>query len=251
MSNLLLQVVPSFISKGAKVTWENRKYLNLWLKSKYGKFKDKNIRFSISGLYKIQIPNTNNYLLVLNRRIKNQLQPVGGAYKRMGDDSLFNKWNYKPDNRDNGLGIDKKSNDDLRFMIQGKYCIEVLNWFDKNQERESDPRREFNEELIEPGILDSKNFRNINHKHIRRFSKNLNWSTHFSCYEILIYDVFELIPNYEQKQALINLAERGSDLSKGYAIVSCDNIEQERYMVNDEQVAPIGKHSKLLINQKF
>lgn len=45
-----------------------------------------------------EIPNTNKYLLVLNRRIENQLQPVGGAYKRFGDDSLFNKWGYKPDN---------------------------------------------------------------------------------------------------------------------------------------------------------
>lgn len=251
MTNIILQVAAPIISKGINITWENRKHLELLCKTKYGKFKDKNIRFSISGLYKIQIPDTNDYLLVLNRKIPNQLQPVGGAYKRKGDDSLFNQWNYKPDNNINGLGIDNQSNEDLRFMVKGKYCIDVLNWFGEGKERELDPRREFIEELIDTEILDPEIFQKIDHKHIRRYSRNLKWSTHFSCYEILIFDVFEFIPNEEQKQVLIKLAEKGSNLSEGYAIVNCDNIEQERYMIDNKQLAKIGPHTKLLINQSF
>ncbi len=251
MSSLLLQAASPFISKGIKITWENREYLNLLRKTKFGKFKNENIRFSISGLYKIQIPGTNDYLLVLNRKIPNQLQPVGGAYKRLGDDSLFNGWNYKPDNHNNGLGVDDDSEEDLRFMVKGKYCIDVMNWFEENHERESNPRREFEEELIAPGILDSEIFRNIQDKHIRRFSKNLNWSPHFSCYEVLIFDVFELIPNQDQKKALIQLAQKGSNLEKGYAIVSCDDIEREKYMRSGKEIARIGQHTKLIINQEF
>lgn len=240
-----------FFIKGATVAWENRKQMSLFLKTKFGKYKNQHIRFSISGLYKIQIPNSNKYLLVLNRRIHNQLQPVGGAYKRFGDDSMFNKWGFKPDNSKNGLDVDDKSYFDLRFMVKGKNVIEVLNWFDSGAERESDPRREFIEELIDTKILDSKVFQKINHKHVRRYSKNLCWSDYFSCYEILVYDIFELIPNEEQKLALIALSNQETDLTKGFAIVNCDDIEQLRLVENNKQIVRIGQHTKLLINKDF
>lgn len=251
MAGALLSFAKPLLTKGATIVWENRDYLELFFKTKYGKYKEKEIRFSISGLYKIQIPNTNKYLLVSNRRIAGQLQPVGGVYKRFGDDSLFNKWGYKPDTRKNGLDVDEKSNSDLRFMVNGKSVIDVLKWYENGKEREIEPRREFIEELIDTEILDSKTFQNINQKHIRRYSKNLIWSDFFGCYEILIYDIFELLPNEEQKKSLIELSKQGNDLSKGYAIVSCDDIEQLRFLENDKQIARIGQHTKLIINKNF
>lgn len=251
MAELLTTLLKPILSKGATIVWENRKNLTTYFKTKIGSYKNKDIRFSISYLFKIQIPNTNKYLLVKNRRIENQLQPVGGAYKRYGDDSLFNKWEYKPDNNKNGLNVDEKSSSDLRFMVKGKYTIEVMNWFESMQEREINPNREFREELLDTNILDTNIFQNINYKHIRRFSKNLVLSDFFSCYEILIFDVFELIPNEEQKLALIELGKTGSNLNKDYAIVDCDNIEQLRYMENEKQVARIGQHTKLIINKRF
>lgn len=251
MIGTFLSIIKPLLTKGVSVVWENRNYLKLFISTKYGKFRNKEIRFSINGLYKIQIPNTNKYLLVLNRRIEGQLQPVGGAYKRFGDDSLFNKWLFKPDNGKNGLDVDEKSNLDLRFMVNGKNAIDVINWYESGKEREIDPRREFIEELIETGILDSKVFQSINHKHIRRYSKNLAWSDFFGCYEILIYDIFELLPNEDQKRALIELSKQKNDLSKGYAIVNCDDIEQLRLLENNKQIARIGQHSKLIINKRF
>ena len=251
MAELLTTLLKPILSKGATIVWENRNNLTTYFKTKIGSYKNKDIRFSISYLFKIQIPNTNKYLLVKNRRIENQLQPVGGAYKRYGDDSLFNKWEYKPDNNRNGLNVDEKSASDLRFMVKGKFAIEVMNWFESMQEREINPNREFKEELLDTNILDSKIFQNINYKHIRRFSKNLVWSEFFSCYEVLVYDVFELIPNKEQKLALIELNKIGTNLNKDYAIVDCDNIEQLRYMENEKQVARIGQHTKLIINKTF
>lgn len=246
---MLSLLIKPLITKGASVAWENRKHLKVYFKTRIGKYKNMDIRFSMSGLYKIQIPDSNKYLLVLNRRINNQLQPVGGAYKRYGDDSLFNKWGYKPDNSRNGLDVDDTSFSDLRFTAQGKNVIEILNWFESKKERETEPRREFKEELLDTGILDPKIFQHFDHKHIRRFSKNLVWSDYFSCYEILIYDVFELLPNEEQKKALIALSKEETDLSKGYAIVSCDDIEQLRLMNENKQIARIGQHTKLLINK--
>jgi hypothetical protein len=251
LSATILSLAKPLLTNGAAVAWENRNHIKLFFKTKYGRFKNMDIRFSLSGLYKIKIPSTNKYLLVLNRRIANQLQPVGGAYKRFGDDSLFNKWGFRPDNSRNGLDVDEKSSSDLRFMVKGKHVIEVLNWFESGNERESEPKREFKEELLDTNILDPQIFQHIAHKHIRRFSKNLSWSDYFSCYEILIYDIFEVIPDEAQRKALLALAEKEIDLEKGYAVVSCDDIEQLRFMQNNKQVARIGQHSKLLINQSF
>ncbi len=249
---LLGGLAKPLLTKGASIAWENRDYLNLFIKTKYGSYKSQQIRFSIAGLIKIKIPDTNKYLLVLNRRIENQLQPVGGAYKRFGDETLFNKWEYKPDNSRNGLDVDNKSESDLRFMVPGKHCIDVLNWFDSGNERESDPTREFKEELLDTGILDEKIFNHINYKRIRRFSKNLVWSDFFSCHEILIYDIFELIPAQEQKKELIELGKGSNcNLERGFAIVSCDDIEQQRLVDGGKQVARIGQHTKLLINKTF
>ncbi|AZI20601.1 SMODS-associated NUDIX domain-containing protein [Chryseobacterium taklimakanense] len=251
MITTVLAILKPLLIKGANVAWEHRNQLSLYFKTKFWKYRNSDIRFSISGLYKIQIPDTNEYLLVLNRRIQNQLQPVGGAYKRFGDDSLFNKWGYKPDNSKNGLDVDEKSSSDLRFMVKGKYCVEVLNWFDTGNERESDPKREFFEELVSTKILDPEIFCNIQHKRIRRFSKNLIWSEFFSCYEILIFDVFEFIPNEEQRKALVELSMHKTDLSRGFAIVKCDDIEQLRLVENGRQIARIGQHTKLIINKNF
>lgn len=250
-STVLLTMVKPLLSKGAAVMWENRNHINLLRKTKFGKYKNMIIRFSMSGLFKILIPGTNKYLLVLNRRIENQLQPVGGAYKRYGDDSLFNKWGYKPDNSRNGLDVDEKSSSDLRFSVEGKYVTEVLNWFENGKEREVDPKREFNEELLDTGILDLKVFGRFDFKHIRRFSKTLSWSDYFSCYEILTYDIFEIIPNEAQKQLLLELSNQELDITKGFAVVSCDDIEQLRLMKDGRQIARIGQHTKLLINQSF
>lgn len=237
------------LTKSASIAWENRNHLSLYARTKFGNYKNQNVRFSLSGLYKIQIPESNKYLLVLNRRIKNQLQPVGGVYKRYGDDSLFNKWGYKPDNSRNGLDVDKLSNGDLRFMVKGKYAVEVLNWFESQKERETEPKREFKEELLDTKILNHEVFSHFNHKHIRRYSTNIQWSDFFGCFEILVYDVFELLPSQKQKTALVQLAEGGSNLSMGYAIVNCDDIEQLKLMENGRQIARIGKHAHLLINK--
>lgn len=248
-ATLITTLLKPVLTKGASIAWENRNHLKLYAKTKFGKYKNGEIRFSLSGLYKIQIPDSNKYLLVLNRRIENQLQPVGGVYKRFGDDSLFNKWGFKPDNSRNGLDVDKCSNGDLRFTVKGKYAVEVLNWFDSQNERETDPKREFKEELLDTKILSQKIFSHFNHKHIRRYSTEIQWSDFFGCYEILVYDVFELLPNEDQQRALIQLAEKGSNLNLGYAIASCDEIEHLRFMEKGRQIARIGKHAHLLINK--
>jgi len=250
ITSLITPLIEPLFSQGLSIAWENRNHFKLYAKTKFGKYKEEYIRFSLSGLYKIQIPETNKYLLVLNRRIENQLQPAGGVYKRYPtSDSQFNDWGFKPDNSKNGLDVDKYSNGDLRFMVKGKHAVDVLNWFASQKGRETEPRREFKEELIDTNILDQKTFSHFDQQLIRRYSTDLKWSDFFGCYEILVYDVFELLPNEDQKRALSQLAEKGSNLVLGYAIVSCDEIEQLRFMEEGRQIARIGQHAHLLINK--
>lgn len=248
---MLEELLKNIFTKSVERLWENKDLVLLYLKTIVGKYRNKEIRFSISYLYRIIIPNTDKYLLVRSSRIPNQLQPVGGVYKRYGDDKLFEEWDYKRDNNDNGVGIDEKSNYDLRFRIKGKNVIKVIKWFEEAKEREISANREFIEELLETKILSHKKFRSIDYKLIKRYAKHLKYSKYHKCYEVLIYDVVELIPNKDQEKALKELAKIPNDISKGYAIVSSEDICRLRYYENDVQVAKIGQHTKLLINKKF
>lgn len=248
---MIESLLKTFFSKSVSKLWENKDMLSLYLNTLFGKYRNKDIRFSISYLFKIRIPETDKYLLVLNRRIENQLQPVGGVYKRYGDDKLFEKWGCSVDNKQNGLDVDSESEGDLRFKVTGKNVVKVIRWFDEGKEREVSAEREFIEELINTSIVDDKIFSQIKYKHIRRFSKHLKWSEFFSCFEVLVFDVFELLPNGEQKEALKALNQNETNLKNGYAIVHSDDIRQLRLMKDGKQIARIGAQTKLLINQKF
>ena len=250
MNTILLNILEKIFTGGVTALWENKNHISLYLKTLFWKYRNKDVRFSISYLFRIRIPESNNYLLVLNRRIENQLQPVGGVYKRYGDDKLFESWNYKLDNQTNGINVDKESEGDLRFTVKGKYVIKVIRWFNENKEREISAEREFREELIDTEILDKKLFNKIKYKHIKRCSKHLKWSMYHNCYEILIYDIFEFIPNSSQSDYLLKL-NKSKTLNKGYAIVGSDDIEQLRFMKKGKQIARIGEHSKLIINKTF
>jgi hypothetical protein len=250
-SSLISAGLKQFFTKGIGKLWENKDSLMLYLKTLFGKYRKERIRFSISYLFRIRIPETNSYLLVLNRRINNQLQPVGGSYKRYGDDKLFESWEYMPDHNKKGLGTDTKSENDLRFTVKGKKVIEVIKWFEEGKEREVSGNREFAEELLNTNILDKTIFQNIEYKHLRRFSKHLHWSNFHNCFEVMIFDILEFLPSAPQKQFLISLKKQELNLDQGYAIVECEDIEQLRLMKDGKQIARIGEHTKLIINQNF
>lgn len=236
--------------KGSSILWENRKGIKTWAKSK-SYYRNKKIRFSLSYIYRIKIPEMNRYLLVRNRKFSEQLQPVGGVYKRYGDDHLFESWEVEWDSHGHGMDIDNVSHDDLRFCVKGKYVPAVLKWFDEKRERETDPRREFDEELLDTGILCSKTFDKFRYKQLKRFSKNFNWSSYHNCHEILIYDVIEFLPSEEQKSALTALHHSYSGPNTQYAIVSPEEIISHRVMDQGRQLAKIGEHTNLIINKSF
>ena len=73
-------ILVSFVIRLVEIILENHSNLLLWLKCN-SVFRDKDIRISISYLFRIKVKG--KYLLVRGDRIKNQFQPVGGVYKRL------------------------------------------------------------------------------------------------------------------------------------------------------------------------
>lgn len=241
-------VLKMVFTKGVPVLWENRKTLGLYLKTRFLKYRKQKIRFSISYLYRIRIPHSNQYLLVFNRKFSQQLQPVGGVYKRYGADQLFESWGYEPDCPNQGVGVDNKSEGDLRFRILGKNVIKAIKWFEEGMDREVSANREFKEELIDTGILDSSIFDRIDYRHIARRANHLQWSNHHNCYEVLIYDILDLLPTDIQKMELSKLAEANLYVPDKYAIVEGSDIQREKTRINGTEIR-IGKHTKYTINQ--
>jgi hypothetical protein len=219
-------------------------------KCKFTKLRNEYVRFSISYLIRIKIPDSSKYLLVRGHRIPDQLQPVGGVYKKWNGFSEFEKWGFKEDCSANGVKSDALSRDDLRFRIKGKHVFDVIKWFETRQGREIEQGREFREELINDLGFDAEIFGTSDLRLLRKVMKLLNFSTHHNCYEVLIYNVFELIPSDDQAKELKKLLGKERKRGDSYMIVDISEIEQLRVLENEEQIAKIGEHTKYLINEK-
>lgn len=181
------------------------KYLLLFKCRTY--YYNEEIRVSISYLFRIKIQD--KYLLVRGGRIKNQFQPVGGVYKRLPEAvSFFNKLGIKDDSC---MPIDKTSENDLRVRIKGNKVPEFLNWFDLGSQREHSVFREFYEELIKTQILSRDIFPYITYRYLLRKQTDIRYVDYFKCYEILIAEIFELIPDNEQKEELTGLINSSDD----------------------------------------
>ena len=167
-------------------------------------FRDKDIRISISYLFRIKVKG--KYLLVHGDRIKNQFQPVGGVYKRLPEAiDFFNKLGIKDDDC---IPIDENSENDLRVRVKVKMSQLFLRWYYSGSQREDSVFREFYEELIHTGILTSDRFPYINYRHVYRKQTDIRFVDYFNCYELLIAEIFELIPDKQQEEELIKLMER-------------------------------------------
>jgi len=195
---------------------ENFKRIKLFIQTNT-KYRNTQIRLSISYLYQIEV--SGKYLLVKGLRVPNQFQPVGGVYKRLRE-SYYELRNLKVTD-DNNIPIDDKSHSDLRIKLPGCNVIQFLNWFDSQLGREVSPNREFHEELIKTDILDAKKFPYPNYIYLHRHQTPIHWSQHFQCYEILIADVFKLMPDEEQREELKKLMEINSS---EYVWVTSDTI---------------------------
>ncbi|MCK0145824.1 hypothetical protein MWU78_09230 [Arenibacter sp. F26102] len=219
-----------------EIAKNNGKYF--WLTVKCWLFIPKKIVYvSLSYLIRIKLSGTERYLLVKGSKI-NQYQPVGGVYKLVGNKDIYKDWqaSIKPD---------AKNPKDLRFFIKAKYLPDVLKWFKSSKDREVGVWREFQEELIDSGILKSENFKSIRAEYLYSRENLLSKQTRFKneTYHALVYNVFNIELSEEQVQEVINL-EKNKLFTKKYAFVTEDDISKECF--NNSKIR-IGQHTKHII----
>ena len=182
---------------------EDWEFIGLFLKS-YTIYFRSPIRLSISYLIRVKIKN--KYLLIQSYRFPHQYIPIGGSYKRLREsDSFFNNIEMRQDDK---IPNDSDSVDDLRIFILGRRIPSFIKWFQSGKDRELSPWREFYEELVESGIVSQKNFSYIYYRQLKTHVNGIKYASYFDCDELLLADIYELVPTPMQQLELESLLLR-------------------------------------------
>lgn len=223
----------------------NLRHVRLWFQTRVWHWND-DVRLSISYLFRIRVKG--KYLLVKNRK-GNYYQLVGGAYKAFPTaQRVFDQYRVKPDNRfETEHGIAKN---DLRFRVPGRYVLDMIAWFRSQKDREISQWREFCEELLTPDLLPKPPFRYIDYKYAGTLQTPMQQAKKLPCQEILIYEIFDLIPNDEQRLILEQLVDQGDTVHLKWADETLINHLgfDER---TKEVVYEIGPHTKWALNLRW
>lgn len=203
------------------------------------------IRFSISSLVRIEVDG--HFLLTKGNRI-DQFQPVGGVLK------TFNTAHAKLGNlgvkADSKIPIDQDSRDDLRVFVPRRSIEAFVLWYLEGRGRETSPWREFNEELIETSVLSPDNFRAPAFDYIGRRVEGIRWTNHFQCFEVLIAEVFALVPTLKQVEELNSLRDRND--MPGVMWASPALIRALGYdAASQHQLTRISEHSSWLLDAEL
>ncbi|MBN2213980.1 MAG: hypothetical protein JW723_07040 [Bacteroidales bacterium] len=248
---LLLSV---FLIDGSEFAIKNWKRLKLVVHSNWLALFGKYIRFSMSYQYLIKV--NDKYLLVQNANPNwHWYQHVGGKYKRFEETrDILGKLNATDDLKMTTKGLKKG---DLAVFIPAKNAIKFLDWFNTGINREISHWREFYEELLgrktKKQILSSENFPFVNYRFVKSIQTPLKRApieTGWKCWEILQYDVLELIPTNEQQVELATLQSKGDN--EYIKWVSAAQINHLGYDENELQSPyKISPHAKWVLNLKW
>ncbi|MDO4502182.1 MAG: hypothetical protein Q4D06_03265 [Coriobacteriia bacterium] len=223
-TNVVCNLITAFICFLAGKAWTNRKRVKLAIQAQLRR--GKWVRVSAAYLFRIKVHG--KYLLIRGKRIKDQFQPVGGVYKAFDSArSTFNRLGVVSDDSMKSCSTDS---DDLRIRVKGENLLEFLDWFDSGAGREVTTLREFNEELIRPGYLESFRIESFNPQFVAQCERILTYSQQLGIDEVLVHDVYEVIlTDSEQKR----LAEHINDNPDGdLALVTEEEIERKTFATN-------------------
>lgn len=212
------------------------KLLYLWYSVRY---RNNDIRLSVSYLFRIKIDQ--DYLLISGNRYK-QYQPVGGVIKRLPSSTRFFQDIGARD--DKCLPIDEKSKDDLRIRIKGKYLLRFLDWFDSKKNREVGVWREFYEELIESELFPDELFPFISCQYLERYYHPIRFSPYAESHEILIAEIYEFLPNFQQEKYLRSIIQ---DENERLVWVKESQIMKFGTILGENQSIVIAEHAQWLL----
>jgi hypothetical protein len=221
---------------------ENRKRLKTILIS-FNPFKRfKKLRLSFSYLLKIE---KEDYLLVYNE-LNNRYVPVGGVYKYDPKETykLFEKCRIERDTKT----IVTNGEYDLRIFLNDRFKLKnILDWFDKFENRELDPWREFNEELISTGILSKDHFQYINYTKMFEINTGIHKDNYRDNQDSLkIYTIFKVDDYNSSHNQALELLKVKHDNRVIWA--SAEDIRNGSCTVNGTKFI-ISPTAKLLLNR--
>lgn len=219
-----------------RYVFENKRNLIVAIKAMF--LWNVEIRVSISYLFQIKV--SGKHLLVKGNRI-DQYQPVGGVFKMLPSfKEMRRNYEIKDDGR---IPIDRTSKDDLRIRVKGKNLIKLLRWFYLRKNREVGVHREFYEELISTGILGIDSMRSFTPEYCKTVNTNIQYSKHFDCKEILIYEIYELDLNEQEENQITKYCQ--TNPSKA-VLATQDDISKECIDLNGSS-KKIGEHTKHIL----
>lgn len=212
-------------------------YNHKFLKIKINTMIHRNEDYRISYAYLFRIKLENKYLLIKGNRI-DQYQPIGGVYKYFDSFSNLKNELQVVDEKDKSF----YESNDLRIFLKGKNVVKLLKWIETGRNRECNHLREFYEELIEPGYIDSNALKDLKFEFIKRVNSGVHYSQHFKCKEILIFDVIEVLGiDSENERFLYDVTNKIDKL----VLVSAEDIDRECFMKKGLSTK-IGAHCKVL-----
>ncbi len=186
------------------------------------------IRLTIAYLFRIEM--NGKYLLVKSNRIENTYQPVGGVYKYYNPEAK-KELDCMGAITDNMIDNDDLSESDLRLNLLNRRKIRAfLKWFFKGEKRESDPWREFYEELIIPGILPAIGFGYIHYELVGQHFEPIHRDKYFNVDTFKYVDIF--IPKFVTHQQIKEIKNLLSVKSTKYIWVTQQEIKQGKSIDN-------------------
>lgn len=245
----LIIVITLLITELGYDVYKNWKRIKLVLFCFWLSLSGQYIRFSMSYQYRIKVRD--KYLLVKNSNW-NFYQHVGGKFKRLPTTKkILEDFEATDDLKLPTHGLTK---DDLAVFIPAKNAIKFIDWFCAGKDREISHWREFYEELIQgkATILSQSTFPYINYAYIKTIrtpmkrAKAPGWN----CWEILQYDILDILPTKEQEKELETLFEKGdTDYVKWADTELINNLGFNNHERKSNY--KIAEHAKWVINLKF
>jgi hypothetical protein len=201
--------------------------------------RNKMVRISAAYLFQIKIDG--KYLLVKGSRFPHY-QPVGGVFKVSPKGQQFLERIEAQD--DDLIPIDQTSEADLRIRVKGSNLSRFYNWFESRSGREDAPWREFQEELISTSILPSGPFPYVFHEYRGRIVDKMRFSPYANSHEIIMADIYELLPTREQEDALRSIVMAAGDQ---FGWFSSEEIKRRGVLPGTPNVVPIAEHAQKII----
>lgn len=219
--------------------------LPLWYKTKL-LYRYSEVRLSIAYLFRIEVDG--RYLLVKNRH-RDLYQLVGGAYKAYPKaKAVFDKYGVIPDKQfETSHGIAKS---DLRFLVPGRNVFAILSWFHSQKDRETSQWREFCEELLTTNLLSKELFRYIDYTYACTIQTPMRKAKRLPNQEILLFEIYDLVPTTEQQIALKQLLLQGDTVKIKWAEKQVIDALGTDHRLGTTPYE-IGPHTKWALNEKW